>query len=262
MLVDRVQIIRDLLRNVKLFPRVDSQRFFKVGEGQYSSHDKFLGVSHTHLRKIASDYPDLTTNEFSELLSSPFNEERGLALIALGNQCKSFKSSCPEKENLVNFYVNNLSHVNNWNLVDISAHVILGEHLYETTGPSNMELLLRLAESSNLWERRVSMVSTWAFIHHNEFYPTITIAEKLLPDPEDLIHKATGWMLREMGKRNEQQLITFLDQHVSKMPATMLSYATERLSRKEILNYRSLRKASIDETEPKRKKVKSVKKDL
>lgn len=212
--------------------RLSNISFFKTGKGEYSEHDQFIGIRVPQLRKIAKDFKNLSLNELQILILSPFNEERLLALIILENQYNS-----TNEVEIYNFYIKNIVQVNNWNLVDQSAHNILGRYLFNR----NKDLLISFANSKSLWERRIAMVATWYFIRNNHFDYTIKIAEMLLNDSHDLIHKASGWMLREMGKRDRLPLIDFLNKHSSKMPRTMLRYAIEKFpetERKLILNNR------------------------
>ncbi len=212
--------------------RLSNISFFKTGKEEYSEHDQFIGIRVPQLRKIAKDFKNLSLNELQILILSPFNEERILALIILENQYNS-----TNEVEIYNFYIKNIVQVNNWNLVDQSAHNILGRYLFNR----NKDLLISFANSKSLWERRIAMVATWYFIRNNHFDYTIKIAEMLLNDSHDLIHKASGWMLREMGKRDRLSLIDFLNKHSSKMPRTMLRYAIEKFpetERKLILNNR------------------------
>lgn len=195
--------------------------FFKTGPGQYAEHDRFLGIKVPVLRILAKELKDLGLNDLQVLIESPYNESRLLALIILT------KHPSPR-----DFYLKNLKYVNNWNLVDTSAHLILGVDL-------DLKLLKKLAHSSNLWERRIAMVATWMPIRQNNFEPTIEIAKILLNDSHDLIHKAVGWMLREMGKKDLSRLIQFLDRYYKTMPRIMLRYAIEKLPKKQRLAYLS-----------------------
>lgn len=196
--------------------------FFKTGAGQYSEHDQFMGISVPVLRRIAKDYYHLTLTDLAMLLQSSFNEERFLALVILIHQYQ--KADAMHKETVYQFYLTHLAQVNNWNLVDASAHLIIGAHLY----PAEPQLLFNLAKSGILWERRIAIVATWYYIRNNHLEWTFKLASGLLKDPEDLMHKATGWMLREAGKKDEHQLIAFLNQHAEHMPRTMLRYAIEK----------------------------------
>lgn len=197
--------------------------YYKTGPGQYGAHDRFLGVRWPVLRKIAKEYKNLTFEEVQTLLDSPFNEERFLALVILVNR---YQCSDPTTQNQVySFYLKNLGRVNNWNLVDASAHLILGAHLFQA---KDQHLFLDLAQAPTLWERRIGMVATWYFIRQNKFEWTLRLGKILIHDPEDLMHKAVGWMLREMGKRDQQTLETYLQENAPLMPRTMLRYAIER----------------------------------
>lgn len=197
--------------------------FFKIGPGDYAEHDQFLGIPTPRLREIAKRHRGLSLDVITELLKSSINEVRLLALMMLVERYQ--KSNRLIQTEIFQLYLSHISHINNWNLVDASAHYIVGAHLYS----QDKNLLIELASSNIMWERRIAIVSTWYFIRKNEFEWTIKIAETLLGDKHDLIHKAVGWMLREMGKRDETHLILFLNQYVSQMPRTMLRYAIEKL---------------------------------
>ncbi len=197
--------------------------FFKTGAGQYAEGDQFIGVTVPNLRKIANEFHELTLQEIASLLNSKINESRLLALIILVKRYQT--SDTKTRKVIYHFYIDNLHGVNNWNLVDASAHWIVGAYLFDK---KNKNSLLKLARSDSLWHRRVAIVSTWYFIKENELEWTFRISEMLLNDKQDLIHKATGWMLREAGKRNHDQLCFFLDQYAATMPRTMLRYAVER----------------------------------
>jgi 3-methyladenine DNA glycosylase AlkD len=205
--------------------------FFKTGPGHYAEHDQFMGVTVPVLRKIAKDFSSITREEIKDLIESPINEERLLALFILVLQYQKAKNHT--KDELYQFYLHNLKHVNNWNLVDASAHLIIGAHLVN----ADKKILHTLAKSEILWERRIAIVSTWYFIRNNDLECTFKIAEMLLSDDHDLIHKAVGWMLREAGKRDEKQLSAFLDHHAEKMPRTMLRYSIEKFPEQQRKNY-------------------------
>ncbi|MBI5816139.1 MAG: DNA alkylation repair protein [Nitrospinae bacterium] len=197
--------------------------FFKTGKGEYGEGDRFLGVMVPEIRKAARHYHILALDELGKLLASPYNEERLMALIILGARYK--KGDGGEKEAIFRLYIKNLSNVNNWNLVDLSAPYISGPHLAD----GGRELLYKLAHSKNLWERRVAIISTSHFIRNGEFDDTLKITDILINDKHDLIHKACGWMLREVGKRDEAALDRFLKERSKTMPRTMLRYAIERM---------------------------------
>ena len=199
-----------------------SQGFFKTGPGEYGEGDIFLGVQVPELRKLAASYQAITLGEVSRLLRSTIHEERLLALLIL---CRAYAGGDEHaKERIYKLYLKNTRHVNNWDLVDASAEYIVGAFLM---GKSKRPLYL-LARSSNLWERRIAIMATFQFIKRGEFGETLKIARILLADKEDLIHKAVGWMLREVGKRRLQSAERFLKEHYKEMPRTMLRYAIER----------------------------------
>lgn len=201
--------------------------FYKTGKGEYGEGDKFLGVSVPNLRKVAKENSDIGLKELQKLMRSSYNDERALALFILGEQFK--KSDAAAREKIVQFYLKHLLYVNNWNLVDCSAPYLLGAYLLD----KERTILYQLAKSYNLWERRVAIVSTWWFIRHGDYKDALKISELLLRDEQDLIHKASGWMLREVGKKDEKLLLKFLDKHSAQMPRTMLRYAIERLPEKK-----------------------------
>lgn len=201
----------------------DTARFFKTAPGNYANHDQFLGVKVPILRKIAQQCEDITFSEIKELLHSPFNEERLLALIILVNNYN--EGNTEDKNKIYQFYLDNIDQVNNWNLVDASAPFIVGAYLQD----KEKNILMDLAHSPNIWKRRITIIATLYFIRKNSFEWTFKIAEILLKDSHDLIHKATGWMLREAGKKNQEALLDFLDENATKMPRTMLRYAIEKL---------------------------------
>ncbi len=196
-----------------------SQRFFKTGKGQYGEGDKFHGgIAVPELRKLAKKYREMPLEELEKLISSEFHEERQIALFILADQYKK----APEE--IVDFYLKNLRFVNNWDLVDSSADRILGDYLFER----EKDLLYEFAVSENLWKRRIAMIATFEFIKKGVFEDSLKIAEILVEDKHDLIHKAVGWMLREIGKRDISVLEKFLQKNCKVMPRTMLRYAIEK----------------------------------
>ena len=202
-------------------------RFFKTGKGQYGEGDIFLGVTVPQLRVIAKRHACLSFTDTKKLLNSPFHEERMVALLILVDQYK--KGAPTIREKVFRLYLKNLPRVNNWDLVDLSAPRIMGAHLFNTNQKVS-SFLSKLALSKNIWERRVAIISTLYFIVEGDFVPTLNIAKRLQGDKHDLIHKATGWMLREVGKRDVATLEHFLQEenHYRMMPRTMLRYAIER----------------------------------
>lgn len=199
------------------------KRFFKTGKGEYGEGDVFLGVTVPEQREVAHMYGTLPLPEVAFLLQSRVHEHRFTALLVLVLRYK--KADTALQDALANFYLEHLSRVNNWDLVDASAPYILGEYcrVYKKE-----DILFSLAVDESLWKRRVAIVATWSFIKNSELELTIKVATLLLSDKEDLLHKAVGWMLREVGKRDKRILTSFLHQHGSVMPRTMLRYAIEK----------------------------------
>jgi len=198
------------------------QGFFKTGPGEYGEHDIFIGVPVPELRKLAKSFPDLELKEIQSLIQSRIHEERQVALFILIMQFNH--SPTARQKSIYGFYLRNLHFVNNWDLVDVSAEHILGAYLAD----KDKTLLTRLTHSRNFWKRRIAILSTFHYIKKGEFDETLKIAEMLLHDREDLIHKAVGWLLREIGKRNLPAEEMFLKRHYKTMPRTMLRYAIER----------------------------------
>ena len=218
-----VQEIRARLRKLGDKERAkNSQWFFKTGPGEYGEGDRFLGIKVPELRKLAKEYQGIPLTEVTQLLESPIHEERLLALLIL--VCAFSKGDEPTQEKIYHIYLNNTQYINNWDLVDASAEHIVGAFLNDKSKKS----LYDLARSSDLWERRIAIMATFHFIKEGEFTETLKIAQMLLSDKEDLIHKAVGWMLREVGKRHLATEEHFLKEHYKKMPRIMLRYAIEK----------------------------------
>jgi 3-methyladenine DNA glycosylase AlkD len=197
-------------------------RFFKTGPGEYGEGDRFIGVVVPKIRKIAKVHAQAARGEIRKLLRSPYHEERLAALLILVEQYR--RGDASQRRSIYELYLANASRINNWDLVDLSAQHIVGAQLYT----NNSFVLTKLARSKNLWERRIAMLSTYYFIRRGESGEALRIAELLLHDPHDLIHKAAGWMLREVGKRCSQEVeCRFLDRYAGVMPRTMLRYAIE-----------------------------------
>ncbi len=219
------------------------QRYFKTGPGEYGEGDSFLGVRVPAVRRIAARFGELPASEIDALLDSPVHEHRLAGLIVLVGQFERASRASTRDEarrrDLAELYLAAVrrGRVDNWDLVDVSAEFITGEYLQDRP----LDLLHELAASPSVWERRVAMLSTFAFTKRGEAGPALEIAGLLLEDPHDLIRKAVGWMLREVGKRVDRDLLTgFLDRHAARMPRTALSYATEHLTREEREAYRAL----------------------
>ena len=209
----------------------DLARFYKTGPGEYAEGDLFLGGTVPQTRSVAKKYQNLDLKEVEKLFASPFHEARLCAAIILNHQLS--KASTPqERKRIFDFYLKQVraERVNNWDIVDVSAPW-MGVYLVEVEDP--IPLLIKLSKSKSLWQRRVSIILTFALIRAGDLEPTITIAELLLKDEQDLIHKAVGWMLRELGKRDVMMLRGFLRDHAHEMPRTMLRYAIEKLPERE-----------------------------
>ena len=198
------------------------QRFFKTQKGEYGEGDIFLGLTSQQTTDIAKKYQNITSNELQELINNKIHEYRVCALRILVSQYQ--KSKNPK---IINFYLKNTKNINNWDLVDLSAPKILGDYLLN----KERTTLYQLAKSNNLWENRIAILSTYTFIKNNQFEDTLSISKILLNHKHDLIHKAVGWMLREIGKKDLQILERFLKQHHKQMPRTMLRYTIERFSK-------------------------------
>jgi 3-methyladenine DNA glycosylase AlkD len=209
----------------------DLARFYKTGAGEYGDGDLFLGGTVPQTRTVAKKYQNLDLKEVEKLFASPFHEARLCAAIILNHKFVKAKTS-QERKKIFDFYVKQVraERVNNWDIVDVSAPW-MGVYLTEIKDP--MPMLIKLSKSKWLWQRRVSMILTFALIRAGDLVPTIIIAEALLKDEEDLIHKAVGWMLREVGKRDVMLLRKFLKEHAHEMPRTMLRYSIEKLPERE-----------------------------
>ena len=215
-----------------------SARFFKTGPGEYGEGDIFIGIKVPTLRSMSREFKALPLEDIETLLSSPIHEERHLALMILVLQVAKCDDS--HRTAVYDFYLGNTRFINNWDLVDCSAPQVVGGFLLNKP----RKRLFDLTKSKCLWERRIAIISTQHFIRHDDFADTLAISQKLLTDKEDLIHKASGWMLREVGKKDQELLVAFLDQHASDMPRTMLRYAIERFPPELRQGYLAMRKGS------------------
>jgi len=215
----------------------DLSWFFKTGPGQYGAGDKFLGIVVPLQRQLVRLYWDvINLTEIQILLKSPYHEFRLIALLILVRQYQTGDDKT--KKNIYNFYLKNLKYVNNWDLVDLSARDIIGAYCFEH---QNYSILTKLSQSTNLWKKRISLVSTHFLIKKDIFSPTLAISRALLTDPHDLIHKALGWMLREVGNRSLPTLIDFLDTYAVNLPRTALRYAIEKFPPDLRLHYLKLK---------------------
>lgn len=208
-----------------------SKRFFKSGKGEYGEGDRFLGIRVPVLRRKAKEFKNTPLPEILRVLTSTFHEERLLALFMLVNK---FSKGLPhERKEIYELYLKNTKYINNWDLVDSSAGYIVGAYLAD----KDKQPIYRMADSINLWERRIAIMSTFPMIRANDFTTTLNVSQVLLKDEEDLIHKSVGWMLREIGKRNLSVEEAFLKKHYKGMPRTMLRYAIEKFPNKERKRY-------------------------
>jgi len=228
-------IAKEVVNALKLIATEERRKvnewFFKTGKGEYGYGDIFLGVTMPNIRKIAKKFSqEISLQELTKLIQNPIHEVRLCALIILVNKYKKEDSS-----KIFQYYMDHLTSINNWDLVDSSAPYIVGDYLYNN--PEQTKILLKLSQSENLWIKRISIVSTFTFIKNNEFSITLKIAKLLLHDDHDLIHKAVGWMLREVYKRDECLIKRFLRQNYAQIPRTTLRYSIERMDKKERLLY-------------------------
>jgi 3-methyladenine DNA glycosylase AlkD len=204
-----------------------SQWFFKTEKGQYGYGDVFVGLTVPEMKKVSKKFWDISLEEVQKLLNSKIHEERYIGLTIM--DIKFTKGNDKDKKAIVNLYLSNTKNVNNWDLVDTSAYSILGEYLLD----KKRDILYKFSKSKSLWERRISIVTTYTFIKNGEFQDALDISKNLLDDKEDLIHKAVGWMLREVGKKDERVLKNFLVNNIKKLPRTTLRYAIERFGEPE-----------------------------
>lgn len=198
------------------------KRYFKTGPGQYGEGDEFLGIGVPVLRKRSRALRAIALSEVLELLYSPYHEARLLAVLAMVEQYQ--RGNQESRQHVYDLYLENAQRINNWDLVDSSAEHIIGAHLLGR----DRKVLKKLARSKSIWERRIAVLSTFHFIRNGEFQDSLELAEFLIDDREDLVHKAVGWMLREVGRRDRQELDEFLSLHYERMPRTMLRYAIEK----------------------------------
>ena len=226
---------RDVQRRLKKLGNpehaVISQRFFKTGAGEYGEGDVFIGIRVPVLRKLVKEFNDLPAREVEILLRSPIHEERLLAILLFVRIFKEGDDGV--KKDIYELYLKSTEFINNWDLVDVSAEHIVGAYLLN----KNKRPLYRLARSKNLWDRRIAIMATFHFVKRRQFSETIKISSILLADRHDLIHKACGWMLREIGKRDRKTEEAFLKERYKKMPRTMLRYAIEKFPEEKRQRY-------------------------
>ncbi len=230
------QLVKELIRLKDPNRSQNESRFFKTGPGEYGEGDIFWGVPTLEKRKLARKYKNLPLSEVKKLLTSPIHDQRVVAVAIL--TLKYLKATPGEQKQIFDFYLAHTKYINNWDLVDISTPHIVGAYLLD----KDRSILYKLAQSENLWERRISIMATFAFIRNNDFKDALKISKILLTDKHDLIHKASGWMLRETGKKDQKTLEQFLDKHTLKMPRTMLRYSIEKFAEKKRQYYLNLGK--------------------
>ena len=204
---------------------MQSQRYFKTGEGEYGHGDKFLGIRVPVLRKAVKLFQETSLAEIAKLVKSEYHEARLLSLLLMVHQFS--KGDAEKKQRIYNLYLKRIEYINNWDLVDSSAPYIVGNWLYD----KDRSVLYELSQSKHLWQRRIAVMSTAYFIKNGQFNDTLKLSKILINDPEDLIHKAVGWMLREVGNRDLAAEEKYLKQHYKKMPRTMLRYSIEKFNK-------------------------------
>jgi len=205
------------------------QHYFKTGKGEYSEGDQFIGVRMGQVFALAKEFMEMTPKEIEKLLVNPIHEARVGAVSIMDFQARNKKTPESRKKELFELYIDSHEHINNWDLVDRSAPYVVGGYLFE----KKRDILYKLARSKSIWERRTAIVATYYFIRQGELDDTFEIAEMLVKDKHDLIHKAAGGWIREAGKRDQKKLLNFLDKYAAIMPRTMLGNAIEKLTKKQ-----------------------------
>ena len=214
------------------------QRYFKSGQGEYGEGDVFMGVRMGQVFELAKEFIDMPPQEIEKLLESPVHEVRAGGMSIMDKQARRKKTPDSRRKELFDLYLRRIDRINNWDLVDLGAPFVVGGYLFDKP----REILYELARSDNIWERRTAIVSTAYFIRQGEIDDTFRIAEMLLDDDQDLIHKATGGWLRAAGAQDRQRLLSFLDQHAARMPRTALRYAIEHLDKAQREHYLGMKK--------------------
>ncbi|MEE3719314.1 DNA alkylation repair protein [Tumidithrix elongata RA019] len=234
--MDKLTQLKNKLKSLEDLEKAKTlSRFFKTGKGEYGEGDRFLGITVPAQRKLAKEFVSLELSEIEQLLASQIHEHRLTALLILTYQFP--KANAIEQAEIVRFYLAHTQWINNWDLVDVSCRPIVGVYLLER----DRSILYEFAHSQNLWQQRIAIITTGEFIKYGQFTDTIAIAEILLHHSHDLIHKAVGWMLREVGKKERPVLEAFLNRYASQMPRTMLRYAIEHFNDAERKSYLHLR---------------------
>ena len=206
-----------------------SMRFFKTGKGEYGEGDKFLGINAANTKMIAKKYKEISLKEVEKYLQHKFHEVRVVALLIMIDRFAKTGDKA-----IYDMYLRNVEHINNWDLVDISAHKVVGKWSWDN---KNTKDIVKLSETKHLWSERVSVVSTWYFIKKGDYDLTLSLCKHFINHKHDLMHKACGWMLREVGKMDEKVLLRFLDEYHKKLPRTSLRYSIERLSKEQKKHY-------------------------
>lgn len=214
------------------------QRYFKSGKGEYGEGDKFMGVKMGNLFKLAKEFEGMPVNELEKLLENPFHEVRAGAISIMDKESRTKKITEARRKEFYDLYMRRHDRINNWDLVDLGCLYMTGSYLFDKP----RTVLYKLARSKNIWERRTAILSTCYFIRKNDLDDTFKIAEMLVMDEEDLIHKATGWMLRFAGDKDQQRLLFFLDKYAAIMPRTLLRYSIEKLTAKQREHYMGMKK--------------------
>jgi hypothetical protein len=228
----------DQLRSAEELAKI--QRYFKSGEGEYGEGDIFIGVRPGHIFDLAKLFLDMPPGELEALLESPIHEMRAGALSIMGKDAARKKTPEARRKSLFDLYLRRHDRINNWDLVDLAAPLVVGRHLIDKP----REVLYALARSASLWERRTAIIATLYFQRQGQLDDSFAIAEILLGDDQDLIHKAAGGLLREGGKRDRPRLVDFLDLHAATMPRTLLRYAIEHLAPEDRAHYLGLGKTA------------------
>ncbi len=216
------------------------QRYFKSGEGQYGHGDKFIGVKMGQLFALAKEFEGMPVNELEKLLESPIHEARAGAVSIMDKESRTKKIAPERLHSFFDLYMRRHDRINNWDLVDLGCLYMTGSHLFDKP----RKVLYKLARSKNIWERRTAILSTCFFIRQGDLDDTFAIAELLVKDKEDLVHKATGWMLRFAGAKNRTRLVNFLDKYAATMPRTLLRYSIEHFNKKDKEYYMGLKKSA------------------
>jgi 3-methyladenine DNA glycosylase AlkD len=214
------------------------QRYFKTGAGEYGEGDEFIGVRMGQVFTLAKEFIEMPPGEIEKLLESPIHEVRAGALSIMDKQARHKKTPESRRKELFDLYIRRHDRINNWDLVDLGALYMVGSYLFDKP----RDILYKLARSKKIWERRSAIVATAYFIRQGDVADTFKIAEMLVNDKEDLVHKATGWMLRFAGEKDRQKLLGFLDRHAASMPRTLLRYSIERLDKKQRDHYMGMKK--------------------